>query len=165
MQNSEQEADFEKRCKTYFEENFETLVKETPPEKILPCIEPEKFKETVNTMEHWRRKSNKLFKIKGLVLHCSSVFRYIVHFRFTSEALKDSLKIEKFSEESVIVVYNPQENMLLHIRNAENEELTTDIKLGLDDLKMLVLLFHDKLKNSNLKLISLAGTENAMILN
>ena len=45
--------------------------------------------------------------------------------------------------------------MLLLIRNAENEDLVADIKLGLDDLKMFILLFNDKLKGSNMKLISL----------
>ena len=45
------------------------------------------------------------------------------------------------------------------IRKAENEELTTDIRLGLDELKMFLLLFNDKLKNSNLKLIPLVVTD------
>ena len=158
-QHNVEEADFEKRCTTYFEENFEILAAEAP--LILPCKEPEKFKEIVNTMEHWCRKTNESSNIKGLVLHSFSVFQHLVHFGFTSKALKDSLKIEVFSKEPVIVVYNPQENALLLIRNAENHELTTDIKLSLDDIKMFILLFHDNLKYSNLKLISLVVTDKA----
>ena len=152
-------CDFEERCAEYFEENFEALAAEAP--LILPCKEPEKFTEIVNTMEHWCRKTNKLFNIKGLVLHGFSVFRHLDHFGFTSETLKESLKITSFSEEPVIIVYNPQENVLLLIRNAKNQELATDIKLGLDDLKMFILLFHDKLQDSNLKLIPLVVTDNA----
>ena len=49
--------------------------------------------------------------------------------------------------------------MLLLIRNAENEDLVADIKLGLDDLKMFILLFNDKLKGSNMMLISLIVTD------
>ena len=51
--------------------------------------------------------------------------------------------------------------MVLLTRNAENKDLTTDIKLGLDDLNMLILLFYDKLKYSNLKLISLVVTDKS----
>ena len=152
-----EEADFEKRCTVHFEENFEKLVAEAP--LILPCNNPEQFKEIVNTMQHWCSKTNEASNAKGLVLHSFSVFQHLEHFGFTRKALKDSLKIDVFSEKPIVVVYNPQENTLLLIRKAENEELTTDIRLGLDDLKMFLLLFHDKLKNSNLKLISLVVTD------
>ena len=110
-------------------------------------------------MEHWCRKTNNSSNIKGLVLHSFSIFRHLEHLGFTREALKKSLKIEEISEAPVIVVYNPQENVLLLIRNAENQDLASDIKLGRDDLKMLILLFNDKLKDSNMKLISLIVTD------
>ena len=151
-------CDFEERCSAYFEENFENIAAEA--QIILPCKEPKKFKEVVDTMEHWCRKTNKLSNIKGLVLHGFSIFRHLEHFGFTSEALKKGFKITAFSEEPVIVVYNPQENVLLLIRSAENQDLTTDVKLGLDDLKMFILLFHDTLEYSNMKLISLVVTDN-----
>ena len=151
------EASFEERCTDYFEENFETLAKEAP--LILPCKQPEKFKEIVKTMEYWCIKTNKSSSIKGLVLHSFSVVRHLEHFGFTREALKERLKIEDISEASVIVVYNPQENVILLIRTAESQDLETDIKLGLNDLKMFILLFNDKLKDSNMKLISLVVTD------
>ena len=151
------EVSFEQRCTEYFERNFETLAKETP--LILPCKEPEKSREIVTSMEHWCRKTNNSSNIKGLVLHSFSIFRHLEHFGFTRETLKQSLKIEEISEAPVIVVYNPQENVLLLIRNAENQDLANDIKIGRDDLKMFILLFNDKLKNSNMKLISLIITD------
>ena len=154
-----EETSFEKQCAEYFEENFETLATEAP--LVLPSKEPEKFKEIVKTMEHWCRKANKLSIIKGLVLHSFSILRHLKHFGFTSEALKDSLKIEELSEAPIIFVYNPQENVVLLIRNAESQDLATDIKLGLNDLKMFMLLFNDKLKKSDLKLISLVVTDKA----
>ena len=152
-QDNVEEADFEKQCTEYFERNFESLSKEAP--LVLPCKEPEEFKEIVKTIEHWCRKTNKSSSMKGLVLHNFSVLRHLEHFGFTRETLKERLKIENFSEAPIIVVYNPQENVLLLIRNAENQGMATDIKLGLDDLKMFILLCNEKLKDSNMKLISL----------
>ena len=111
-------------------------------------------------MESWCRKTNKSSRIKGLVLHSFSVLRHLEHFGFAREVLKERLEIKTFSEAPVIVVYNPQENVLLLIRNAEMQDLTTDIKIGLDDLKMFILLFNDELKSSNLKIISLMVTDN-----
>ena len=158
-QSIEEEADFEKRCTAYFEGNFETLATETP--LILPYKEPKNFKEIVNTMEQWCRKTNKSSKLKGLVLHSFLVFKHLEHFGFTGKVLKDGLNIERFSEEPVIIVYNPQENVILLVRNAQNQDLTTDIRFGLDDLNMFILLFYDKLKYSNMKLISLIVTDKS----
>ena len=158
-QDNIEETSFEKHCAEYFEDNFETLATEAP--LVLPAKEPEKFKEIVKTMEHWCRKTNKLSSTKGLVLHSFSIVRHLEHFGFTREALKDSLKIEEFSKASIIFVYNPQKNVVLLIRSAESQDLATDIKLGLDDLKMFMLLFNDKLKKSNLKLISLVVADKA----
>ena len=155
-QDNVENIDFDERCIKYFEENFEGLAKEAPI--ILPCKEPEKFKEIVKTMEDWCRKTNKSSSIKGLVLHSFSVFRHLKHFGFTKEVLKRSLKIRAFSDEPVTIVYNPQENVLLLIRNAKNRDLKTDVKLGLDDLKMFILLCNNNLKGSNMKLISLVVT-------
>ena len=158
-QDITKETSFEERCIEYFGGNFETLATEAP--LILPCKKPEKSKDIVKTMEHWCRKTNKLSRMKGLVLHSFSIFRHLEHFGFTREVLKVRLEIKKISEAQVILVYNPQENVLLLIRNAESLDLATDIKLGLDDLKMFILLFNDKLKKSNLKLISLVVTDKA----
>ena len=109
-------------------------------------------------MESWCRETNKSSSIKGLVLHSFPVYRHLQHFGFTRGVLKRSLKVRAFSEEPVTIVYNPQEHVLLLIRNAENRDLETDVKLGLDDLKMFILLCNDQLKGSKMKLISLVVT-------
>ena len=100
------ETSFEERCTDYFKEIFETLAKESP--LILPC------------KEYWCSKTNKSSSIQGLVLHSFSLVRHLEHFGFTREALKERLKIENISEAPVIVVYNPQENVLVLIRTAES---------------------------------------------
>ena len=97
-QDTVEEVSFEERCTEYFQKNFEVLAKETPI--ILPCKEPEKFKEIVKTMENWCRKTNNSPNSKGLVLHSSSYFisssssvvRHLEHFGFTREALKKSFR-------------------------------------------------------------------------
>ena len=104
------------------------------------------------------QKNKLIVQYKRIVLHSFSVFRHLKHFGFTRESLQRSLKIRAFSELPVTIVYNPQENVLLLIRNAKNQDLANDIKLGLDDLKMFILLCSDKLKGSNMKLISLVVT-------
>ena len=151
------ETEFEEQCTTHFEENFETLVADSP--LILPCKEPDRLKGVVKVMEEWCRKRNDLSRIKGLILHNFSVLKHLEHFGFSREILKGNFKIQEFSEQPVIIVYNPQENVLLLIRHAENRDLVADIKLGLNDLKMFLLLFNDKLKGSNIKLISLVVTD------
>ena len=157
-------VNFEEKCIRFFEENFETLAKDAP--LILPCKEPEKFNVVVQTMYDWCKKTNKLSSIKGLVLHSFFISQHLEHFGFTREALREILQIEAFSEKPVIVVYNPQKNVLLLIRNAENQDLETEIKLSFDYLKMFILLFNDNLKGSNMKLISAVVTdkENALKL-
>ena len=96
------------------------------------------------------QKNKLIVQYKRIVLHSFSVFRHLKHFGFTRESLQRSLKIRAFSELPVTIVYNPQENVLLLIRNAKNQDLANDIKLGLDDLKMFILLCSDKLKGSNM---------------
>ena len=70
-------------------------------------------------MYDWFKKTNKLSSIKGLVLHSFFSSQHLKHFGFAREALRENLQIEAFSEEPVIVVYNPQKNVLLLIRNAK----------------------------------------------
>ena len=98
-------------------------------------------------MESWCRKTNKSSRIKGLFLHSFSVLIHLEHFEFAREVLKEKLEIETFSEVPVIVAYNPQGNVLLVIRNAERQDLTSKTKTGLDELKMLILLLNGELKN------------------
>ena len=95
-QDITKETSFEERCIEYFEGNFETLATEAP--LILPCKKPEKSKDIVKTMEHWCRKTNKLSRMKGLVLHSFPIFRHLEHFGFTSEVLKERLEIKKFQK-------------------------------------------------------------------
>ena len=62
-QENVENIDFDERCITYFEENFESLVKESP--LILPCKEPQKYKEIVRAIESLCRKTNKSSSISS----------------------------------------------------------------------------------------------------
>ena len=151
------ELNFEQKCIRLFEDNFEVTAKDIP--LILPCKEPEKLREVVKTMYDWCKETNKSSSMKGLVLHSFFISQHLKHFGFTREALSKNLQIEAFSEKPAIVVYNPQKNVLLLIRNAENQDLETEIKLGFDELKMFMMSLNDNLKGSNMKLISVVVTE------
>ena len=105
------ETEFEQQCTTHFKENLETLAAESP--LILPCKEPNTFKGVVKVMEEWCIKRNDLFKIKGLIVHNLFVLRHLEHSGFTREVLKGRSEIKEFSKQPGIIVYNPQENVLL----------------------------------------------------
>ena len=51
----------------------------------------------------------------------------------------------------------PQTNVLLQIQKAENQDLSTKIKIGLDDMNTFILLLNEKLKGSNMKLVLQQG--------
>ena len=159
QQDIKEENEFEELCTMHFNAKFETSAEESP--LILPCKEPEILKGVVKVIEEWCRKRTKKSRIKGLILDSFSALRHLEHFGFTREVLKERSKIEEFSGEPVIVAYNPQEYVLLLIQNAENQDLVADIKLRLDDFKMF---FNDKLKDSNMNLISLIVTDKERYL-
>ena len=141
----------------YFERNFETSAHENP--LILPSKIPIKFEKITQTMGHWCRETNELSNIKGLVLHSFSLLKYLFLHGFTEEMLKDYLKIEKFSEIPIIVVYNPHKGAVLLLRQTQSKKLSTDIALAVNDLKLFILLFYDVLTKSEMKVIPLVITD------
>ena len=151
------EYEFKEQCTAYFVRNFETLAhKDT---QVLPWKTPDELKRITDTLADWCKQTNICSKIKGLVLHSFSILKHLHRHGFTKEMLQDDLKIETFSKTPIIVVYNPHESVLLLLRKAESKKLATDILLGFNDLKLFILLFHDVLSNSNIKLIPLVVTQ------
>ena len=148
-------SEFEKESKANFERCYKTLAQKDP--LMIPWkIQDSKFKRIINTMKHWCKDTNEGYnKIKGLVLHSFSILEHAHGHGFTKEMLRDDMKIEKFSEKPIILVYNPHERALLLLRKAESEKLATDIELASNDLKLFILLFHDILANSRMKVIPL----------
>ena len=151
------ESKFKEQYTGYFERYFEVLANEDP--QILPWKVPHEFKSITEIMFCWCKETNELSNIKGLVLHSFSILKHLFRHGFTKKMLKDCLQIQNFSEVPIIVVYNPREKALLLLRKGESKKLATDIASSINDLKLFILLFHDVLANSGMKLIPLVVTD------
>ena len=151
------QSKFKEQCTAYFERYFEVLANEDP--QILPWKIPHEFKSITDIMFDWCKETNEFSNIKGLVVHSFFVLEHLFRHGFTKKMLQDCLQIENFSETPIIVVYNPGEKALLLLRKAESKKLATDIALSINDLKLFILLFHDVLANTGMKLVSLVITD------
>ena len=151
------EFKFKEQCTDYFESYFETLANKHS--QVLPWKLPDKYKRIIESMDHWCRKTNKMLGIKGLVLHSFSILNHLLRHGFTKEMLQDYLNTKIVSDESTIIVYNPQESVLLLLRRAKSKKLATEIELVFNDLKLFMLLFYDILANSGMKLVPLVVTD------
>ena len=159
---------FGQKCLEYFQRNFEILAGDAP--LILPWKKPCELETIVNSMTDWCTETNKSFVIneleethesicmKGLVLHSFPIYEYLEWYGFTEDTLHDLAKIENFKD-PIIVIYNPSKNVILLIRRANNENLATEIKISRNNLKMFIILFHDVLKESRVKVLPLVVTD------
>ena len=106
-------------------------------------------------MDFWCKKTNRLSSVKGLVLHRFSLIKCLELYGIKGGTLRDHLHIKMFSKAPVTLVYNPHQRAILLVRKAESADLTTDMTLSFNDVKMFILLFNDELTGSGMKLISL----------
>ena len=149
-------SDFEKECAGNFKRYFEYSAQEDPLR--IPWKIPENSKRIMNIMFQWCKDTHKVVGTKGLVLHSFSILKHAYQHGFTKEILQNDLKIDYFSESPISVVYNSHEGALLLLRKAESEDLAIDLALAFNDLKLFILLFHDVLSNSGMKVIPLVVT-------
>ena len=152
-----EEPEFKKQCTTYFEDNFEKLAEEEP--LFVPWKIPEDQMEIEGIMDLWCRKTNRLSSVKGLVLHRFSLIKCLELYGIKEDTLRDHLHIKMFSKAPITVVYNPHQRAVLLVRKAESDDLTNDMVLSFNDVKMFILLFNDELTESGIKLIPLIVTD------
>ena len=146
----------ENLCGDYFKRYFKIQAKEKPV--VLPQVVPNGINNFVNTMEQWCTETNDMFDLKGLVIHSFDVSVYLdkwFHDKFQKERLFKDLDIKEFPSTSIIIVYNPKENVILLIRKSEKKDLRNQIELCSSDIKLFMLLFGDELKRIGVKVISL----------
>ena len=110
-------------------------------------------------MSEWCIETNPYSNIKGFVIHSFSTLKHLFRHGFTKKLLRDCLQIENFSEAPLMVVYNPAQKAFLLLRKAESKKLTTNIALSINDTKLFILLFHDVLANSGMKLVPFVITD------
>ena len=145
----------ENLCGDYFKRYFEKLAVNGPV--VLPQI-PSGVNKIVDTMERWCNDTNDSSDLKGLVVHSLNVSEYFGKFfydEFEKEGVRKDLNIKDFPATPIIIVYNPQESVILLIRNSENDNLRKEIEFCSHDMKMFVLLFGNEVNHSRVKTISL----------
>ena len=143
-------------CGDYFKRYFENQAKEKPV--ILPQVIPTGINKFVDIMERWCTDTNEMSDLKGLIIHSFDVSVYFdkwFHDKFSKERLFTDLDIKEFPSMSVIIVYNPKENVVLLIRKSEKKDIRSQIELCSSDIKLFMLLFGDELKQIGVKVISL----------
>ena len=154
----------EKHCKNYFKRYFEKLAKEGPV--VLPKVHSEIQKVTV-TMKCWCDNTNDSdsSNLKGLIIHSFNVLDYLRKFFYDTleiDSLREDLDIKDIPTTPIIIVYNPNENVILLIRISKQARLKEQIEFCSYDMKMFILLFGDEIKRNGVKVISLlASNETA----
>ena len=148
----------ESRCKDYFKRYFEKLAKIEPV--VLPQVQ-RGIEKVVDTMERWCNDTNSSSDLKGLVVHSFNVSEYLKKLFYNelekAELCKD-LDIKDFPSAPIFIVYNPKESLILLIRKSGKEELTKEIRLCSDNMKMFMVLFGSECKLSKVKVISLLAS-------
>ena len=145
----------ENLCGDYFKRYFEKLAVKGPV--VLPQI-PSGVNKIVDTMERWCNDTNDSPDLKGLVVHSLNVSEYFGKFFYDElekETVRKDLDIKDFPITPIIIVYNPQESVILLIRKSENENLRKEIEFCSHDMKMFMLLFGSEVNQSRVKTISL----------
>ena len=151
-------SEFKKECSEYFERYYKILAMKAP--LVLPSDIPSEFKGIVNTMSRWCQSTGTGRYVKGFVLHSFLIKDiYLKMYNGKLDDLSRKLNIEYFPSTPTIIVYNPNEMIFLLVRLAESEDIENELKLCGVELKMLMLIVGDELKNTGIKIIPLVVTD------
>ena len=152
-------SEFRKECYKYFERYYKILAMKAP--LVLPSVIPLKFKRIVETMSRWCQNTAEGDHVKGFVFHSVLIKDlYLKMYNGELDGLSRKLSIEDFPSTPTITVYNPNERIFLLVRVAESEDIENELELCGAELKMLMLLVGDELKNTGIKVIPLVVTDN-----
>ena len=151
-------SELQNECLKYFERYYKVLAMDEP--LILPSVIPTKFTKIFETMRRWCQTTQESDHVKGFVLHSFLIKDlYLKMFNDKLDGLRQKLNIEDFPSTPTITVFNPKEMIFFLIRIEENEDVETEIKLCGAELKILLLLLGDELKNTGIKVIPLVVTD------
>ena len=151
-------SEFKNECSKYFERNYKIMGIQAP--LVSPSVIPTKIKGIVETMSRWCQSTGKTDYVKGFVLHSFLIKDlYLKMFNNKLDDLRQKLNIEDFPSTPTITVYNPNERIFFLVRIAENEDVENEIKLCGAELKMLMLIVGDELKDTGIKVIPLVVTD------
>ena len=151
-------SELQNECFEYFERYYKFLTMDEP--LVLPSVIPTNFKEIFETMRRWCQSTEKSGHVKGVVLHSILIKDlYLKMYNDELDSLRQKLNIEDFPSTPTVTVFNPKERIFFLIRIAENEDVEAEIKLCVAELKMLLLLVGNELKNTCIKVIPLVVTD------
>ena len=151
-------SELQNECLKYFERYYKFLAMDEP--LILPSVIPTKFTKIFETMRRWCQTTQERDHVKGFVLHSFLIKDlYLKMYNDELDGLRQKLNIEDFPSTPTITVFNPKERIFFLIRIEENEDVETDIKLCGAELKILLLLLGNELKNTGIKVIPLVVTD------
>ena len=152
-------TEFKNECSEYFKRYYIFLAMQAPlvlPSKVIP----ENVKAIVDTMSKWCQNTGKSGHVKGFALHSFLIKDlYLKMYNDKLDDLRRKLNIENFASTPTITVYNPNERIFFLVRLAESENVENEIKLCCAELKMLIALVGDELKNTGIKVIPLVVTD------
>ena len=160
-------SEFEKICQVNYENYFRTTKLQSMKmiKNIIGSREA-KNKDLLETMQKWCEMKASTYS-KAFVHSSSSItdmYMNLYYGKFGKlEEQRDDLgvkfNIEEFPSEDTIIVYNPSEKVILLIREAKDEDVQNELKLCGVELKMLLMLLWNELKESGIKLIPLVVTD------
>ena len=151
-------SELQNECLKYFERYYKFLAMDEP--LILPSVIPTKFTKIFETMRRWCQTTQESDHVKGFVLHSFLIKDlYLKMYNDKLDGLRQKLNIEDFPSTPTITVFNPKEMIFFLIRIEENDDVETEIKLCGAELKILLLLLGDELKNTGIKVIPLVVTD------
>ena len=151
-------SELQNECLKYFERYYKFLAMDEP--LILPSVIPTKFTKIFETMRRWCQTIQESDHVKGFVLHSFLIKDlYLKMYNDKLDGLRQKLNIEDFPSTPTITVFNPKEMIFFLIRIEENDDVETEIKLCGAELKILLLLLGDELKNTGIKVIPLVVTD------
>ena len=156
------ESEFVEQCTAYFERYCKRLAEEGPlilPGKVTFDYSKNLVKLTP-VMRRWCEETNDASTgIRGLVLQSFSILKHLDWYGFNENVTKQYLQVDNISEELSTIVYNPMLRAVLLLRKGKSNKLASEIASALNYLKLFILLFHNELNNSCMKLIPLVVTD------
>ena len=151
-------SELQNECLKYFERYYKVLAMDEP--LILPSVIPTILTKIFETMRRWCQSIQESDHVKGFVLHSFLIKDlYLKMYNDELDGLRQKLNIEDFPSTPTITVFNPKERIFFLIRIEENEDVETEIKLCGAELKILLLLLGNELKNTGIKVIPLVVTD------
>ena len=158
-------CDFEEHCKKHFTEHYEEIMKEEVftlpyPDQIsydTKAISQIPFITCLKTMRDWCCKKQKKEAGNGFVLYGYDLYSHLKFLNYPVNILQNNYFDRPCKE--IILVYSQAEKLIFLIRKASSKNIDLDIELSTIDMKIFLLVFHDVLERSGIKLINLLATD------